>query len=573
MDSMLLSELLTMIIASLDDKVFLSSTKRILNKMSSDDPDTQAVSGIVSSIIQNGITTKEEALSEIESSELSLNVKCKIEFEKSYKTKYKQDFLKRISQEIVISQADPIVQRITDNLLRLRTSKTDKNISKIHDEINRDATELHKRMTEIKISAGGSNSFIIDPNDRALTEQSVGSIVKAKILLAGNKVKTFKALDVVTNGGLVPETISLVAAKPGGFKSGVVQNAIIHASKNNEPDKFALPEGKKPAMFFVSMELTRRQMYDRHIAWFYDNSSVQRRETSSMTEDEMLHLIFELSVKAGIKIPVVYIQRLNCITTMSDIKADIAEYENLGFHPVLIAIDYLTKLTPDDITYRSYRDTSQEGARKQQKKSEEIRAYAVEKSVPIIIPEQISTDAIKVVDEMAIHAKKVDPLYFTRQDMLNGARLLSSEYENIIFIYKSEIEEAQQSADIIIKREFISLISLKTRDEKLDYVLSDRDKINATLYDIYTNRLKKGLLRDLIVSTGALHVVSPLVNYRILDDDYAKSIRMYYVSDNSEYVSLEDLKSGNMSQPSTSISDMMSDDVTSDELLVSLGLV
>ena len=538
----LIIDILNMVLSSLDSRPYLLEMRKVLSGLVSEDEDVIKTIKFLNIIIDKDITSRKEVLAELDDL-FDSNITSKINPKGSkFSPKYREDFLKNINAEKFSTLVNKYISDMSETLVEMRSTNKEKVRSRLMDSIYNTSKELQEQLTSMKVSSGGSQSFIIDPNNTKMSIENLTPIINKSKESKQQSIKTFEGFDIVVHGGLKLGTTTLIVAKPSGFKSGLLQNLAIYATMNNSPDTFTMvPPGKTPAVFFVSLENTQRQLYERHVSFFHNSMQEVEAIIKGKSNEEIAAYIMQLSQENGTQLPIIYIDRVGHETNMSDIASDIAEYEQLGYHPVMLGIDYLSKMTTIDPTYRRYSDSSQEGAKKQAKKSEEIRSYCIERNVAGVIPEQLSTDAIRELEALRVECRRVDPLYHCTMDMINGARDLSREYENVIFIYKSEVANLEKCSDTTVISEYISLINKKVREEKMEYKLSNRDKLNGPLADLQTKKLKAGPLRDKLKETAELHVVMPLNNYRISDTDYAKSIRCFYVNDNTDAVSLSNL--------------------------------
>lgn len=568
----LVTDVLNMIISSLDERKYLRELKKVINNIDTQDKEFGKVKEYLATILTEDITSKKEALSELDD-KFDSSIISRLNLTGArYSMKYKENFLKNLNVERFLRTVNHFTNIINEDLLKLGTARSDKVKSQLMDLITNTSKELQDELVNQKIRSDKSTSFIIDPNNKELTIENLSRVIETSNQIDNQTIKTFPGFDIVVNGGLKLGTTTLIVAKPSGFKSGLLQNICIYAMMNNTPDKFDVPPGKVPAIFFISLENTERQLYQRHLSFFLNSSANVKEITKNMSTIEIAEYVSKMTLdNAQIHLPIIYIDRFGSETDMDNIAAEISEYEQLGYHPVLLGIDYLTKLTTIDPKYRNYSDVSMEGARKQAKKSDEIRRYCKSRNIACVVPEQLSSDAINILESLRPECRRVDPLYSCTLDMINGSRDLSKEYENVIFIYKSEIASLEMGTDTTKVDEYISLINKKTREEKSLYVLSNRDKINGPLVEIQTKKLKAGPLREKMKETADLHVVMPLIGYRISDTDYAKTIRAFYVNDNTDCVSLSDLMQDSH-KLLTDISDVFSETNNKDKMIGDLLL-
>lgn len=572
MDNLVI-DILNITLSSLNNRQYLLELKNILNNgFVSEDANMEKAKTFVNNILNKNIENHSEALFELDDL-FDSDIINKIDLNCSnYNYKYKQDFLKNLNIERFLTVVEGYINKIDENTNKLKTSKGGKVRVRLMDTICNFSKELQEELLNFKAKDGETKSFVIDVTNPSLTLKTLTPVVENALASKNTVVSTFPGFDIVVNGGLVLGTTTLVVAKPSGFKSGLLQNICIYATINNDPGKFIIPPGKIPAVFYVSLENYDRQLYDRHVSFYHNSREEAEEKTKGMTNEEIVQYIMQLSIENKTKMPIIYIDRVGKETSMSDIALAISEYEQVGYYPILLGIDYLSKMTTDDPVYRRYSDTAAEGAKKQAKKSEEIRIYCKTKNIAAVIPEQLSTDAIKELEFLRPESKRLDPLKGNcTLDMINGARDLSREYENVIFIYRSDIVRQEQNGDTLINDSYISLINKKTREKGAEYVLSPRDKITAPLVDLNLRKLKSGPLREKIKDSADLHTVSPLYNFRISDSDYAKTILAYYVNENTDSMSLKSLMEDN-NRVLSDTSEALQEETTMDRMAKGLDL-
>lgn len=571
MNNTLIVDIINITLSSLEERSFLLQLKRVLSGIFSEDEGLRNVNKLINIILNKDIKNVNEALYEVDAlfeSDITSLIDLKAN---KYSSKYRESFLKKLNIEKFIAMVNAFTMDIDENISKLKVLKSDKTKSKIIDIVHSLGKEFFESLTSFKVTDGSTRSIILDPYNRSATIENLLPVIEQSAKVQSSVIKTFPAMDAITDTGLRVGTLTLLAAKPAGFKSGVLQNICISASINNDISKFNVPNGKIPSIFLISMENTERQLYERHVSYFHNSMKEAEEKTKNMTNEELANYVSDLLIEHKAKLPIIYLDRVGKQTTMSDIASDISEYEQLGYYPILIGVDYLVKLTPSDPAFRVTGLTGAEGGARKKQIAKEFRDYAISKSAAAVLPEQLSTDAVHDIEMLRSDCRKIDPLFHVTLDCIAGSRDLANELDNAIFIYLSEIPDLQQDSDVVCMRSYISLINMKSREHKGEYVLSNRDKINMPLYDLQVRKLKNGPLREKFKDTGHQHAVSPLINYRIDLEDYAKSIIMYYTSDNTDPLELKTLMEDS-SRILTDVNDVFTDSTPRDTQADFLGL-
>ena len=200
----------------------------------------------------------------------------------------------------------------------------------------------------------------------------------------------------------------------------------------------------------------------------------------------------------------------------------------------MVLIDYVDRLEVYSSKHQHLGTTGADGAALLRQKVKECRDLAVHKSVPVLTAAQLSGEVGNIIGECAKWPRQVDPVLNFSPGLLAGSKLLSTELELMIFCHKTSIEERNEETDQITYQNFMSMGVKKDRDGTARYNRSPRDMDNETMYVHYTKGLRNsGPVRTLIPNSSEIHVVMPLDKFRIREDDYGRSIRMFYLSDDN----------------------------------------
>ena len=530
----LIINILNCILQDVKDRAFISASNRCVNNMDDEyknDTDVTLLLDLLGKILDEGVSDKNEILYMISQTEFSDEVKLNIDDNASYSKKFRSDLLDMINAISIRSKVEKTVDELVDTLSTIEYSTSSKKTVNALRDFMQSADELYKKVNMIKIGSASSNVLIIDPDDNS-THGTLTPVLTDMRQAATNKIKTLPAVDMLAGGGFVGKTCILFGAYTGSGKSMILQNLALYTSKSNECT--IANDDYKPCVLYISLELTRKQLMVRHLQWC--GVSINEEEMKKMTDEDIEKLVLETNKKSGLKLPIVYIERLtgDYYTTISEVDDEYNNCMNIGFQPIMVLIDYVDRLEVYSNKHKLLRSTGAEGAALLRQKVKECRDLAVHKNIPVITAAQLSGEVGNIIGECNKYSRQVDPVLNFSSSLLAGSKLLSTELELMIFCHRTQIEERNEDTNQITYQNFMSMGVKKDRDGIAKYILSPRDIENETMYVHYTKGLRNaGPVRPLIPNSSEIHVVMPLDKFRIRDDDYGRSIRMFYLSDDN----------------------------------------
>lgn len=523
------------------DRGYISATKRCLDNLSDadkEDPDIQLTINFLNRVIGENIIDRHEFLSELSLIDYSDSIKLNIDDTTRYTKKYMRTVLEAANAETLRSKLKPIVDKIQDSLTIIEYAITDTN--KTVDAVRNlttDIDDLSRVMQTYKLKDSGSNLLIMDPKSDEDENSTLRTLLDEMRSFDSNTIKTIRPIDMVVGGGFMPQSLSIFCGFPGRGKSLMLQNVAMYASKNNDISTMDIPEGMKPCILFVSLELTKQQLLSRHLNWC--GVAISNGQIKNMTDAEVEELIAGANKRAGLEVPIIYSDRVNSEygTTAMDINDEITACESMNYKPIMCVIDYVDRLDSYDSTTRRLSASGAEGSVLLRLKGRETKAVAVARKIPVVTAAQLSGEAGKVISDCERFSKQVDVLENVPQSALAGSKLLTSEVEFTIFCNKFKVEERSSDSDRINYRGFIQLCVKKDRDGRGYYEMSDRDSDNDTAYYQYTRKVKNTPGPKAYVTDSAeISVTIPTEGFRISDTDYGRSIRMFYLgSEDTEY--------------------------------------
>lgn len=531
----MITGIINAMLQDIKDRNFITTAKRCLVNMNDKDksePDVAKLIVLLSSIIDNNTNDAKEILYEASQTDFTDEVKMAISTKSQFSRGYKRDLLDRLNAMSVKSKVDSTVKEIVDSLTTI-----DYSVDKPKDTVEalrrfmKASDELYKTTSLIKVGSSSSNTLIIDPN----SDSTYGTILPVLDDLRQDivgRVKTIPAIDMLMSGGFGNKTLTLFAAYTGSGKSMILQNIAMYASMKNECK--TINDDYKPCILLVSLELTRKQLLTRHLQWC--GVKIEEEDMRHMNDHDVEKLIIETNKKAGLQIPIVYVERLSgdYYTTVAEIEDEFNNCINAGFMPIMVLIDYIDRLEVYSSKHQNLGLSGADGAALLRQKVKECRDLAINKNVPVVSAAQLSGDVGNVIYECGKYPRQVDPALNFSSGSLAGSKALSREVELIIFCHKVSIEEKNEETNQINYQNFMSMCVKKDRDNVAKYILSSRDIENESIYTHYTKGLKNaGPVRQLISNSSDIHVTIPLDKFRIVDDDYGRSIRMFYLSEDS----------------------------------------
>jgi len=323
----------------------------------------------------------------------------------------------------------------------------------------------------------------------------------------------------------------------------MMANACLYAAKNNNAEVFKTQDGLKPCVLYVSLELTSRQCIERDLSWL--GIQMASEDIAKLTDQEVSDLLLDERKKQNFRIPMFYSIRpsLDMKTSASDIEDEVNDYRNRGFQVVMMAVDYLDRMSPDDYNIKGFNKIGAEGAALLIQKAKELRDMSIKLGVVTVSGAQLNSNAFKIYTECKPYIKKVDPCLLYGAECLAGATNLGQEAEMIIFLERVDIEERNDQSDAIETKSYLEFTRYKFRDKPKEYRKSQRDESVDHLYWTYTTNLKNNReIGSKIISTASqYHAVVPLRGMRLDEYDYGRSIRVYYTNEASGFTDLQSI--------------------------------
>lgn len=542
MDINLHSTIINCILQDLEDKSYISEVKKHMSNLSSEERETldvQETITLLSDIVKNNIIEKSEALYEISNKKFSKELRVLLDDTTNFSKRYKRDALAKLSVKSSVSSLEPFIAASQELLNKIELGNGKMAIEALY-ALYDNITALNKEAAHSKISSDKGERMIVDPIDNEGIE-TVVPVLKEMKTSNTNKVKIISALNSMLGGGSIPGTFNIFCAIGGEGKSQVMQNIIMYASKNNLVSDFELKPGMKPCLLYVSLELSKKQLFQRHLAWC--DVVLTDTEVERMSDEGMKELVKSVNIREGLNIPIIYLDRTKSKfgTTCDDIENEIEELELQGYQSIMVVIDYLDKLNVASLEHKRLNLSGADGSALLRQKGKESRDLAMNKNTAVIGAAQLSGEAQSELGRLEPYYRMLDPLYHANLSMLAGSKLLQTEVEIIIFLKRIEIANKTVVADELVTDDFISAIALKYREGRTNYVFSERDKKNETQYNKYTFAVQNGLLKGLFKETSKPHAVIPLHGFRLDEFDHGKSIRMFYANDHSEMIELADI--------------------------------
>ena len=541
------ANILSCILMDVRDKMFISNAKSYLDKLPDNlklNQDIKNTVSLIDFILRNNILERKEAISYFLDMNYSDNLKERVNPQVHFSPIWKEKILKGLSANITYNSIKEPVEKIQDllNTIKLANQRLNQK-SNAYDELMRTVSDLNQKLQEQSVTSNDDGLLIIDPVNNTTYDTLQETVDIMKIALT-NKIKTIPALDNMFTGGLIPGTLSIFGALPGNFKSGMLHNLSLYASKNNSPDDFLHDDGLLPCILFVSLELARRQLFTRDLAFMGMNLSKSQLE--SMSTKEIEELVMAKRSEQGFKIPIVYSERLShkgVMTDISNIEQTVIKLRNKGFQVVMLAIDYIDLMSVQSFAHKHLGNYGVEGAKLLQQKGKEIRDFCIKANIVGLSAAQLNKEASLALLKCQGYLKQVDILQHYNESMFASSVALTRECEVIVLLHKVQIVENNQDLDAMNVREFIAAAVFKDRDKIVGpYIKSERDIKMEYEYETYTNKLKNNFdIKNLILDTGNYHVVMPLNGYRLDEKDYGMSIRIFYPSEKGTVVSLKDI--------------------------------
>lgn len=547
-DKSLHSNILTAIISDPSDRSFISTLRSFFDSIPEPNEDEEYTKTILKNIMIQNIIEKDEVIFNIASADYSDKVISNVLYDVSYTQFYKKSLLAKLNMTKCINKFVPYRDEFVALLDTMDRESGNKKAENALHELIELTGRMHKTAQDFMLGNTTSNVLVLNPLASREDTSMFLNIANVMIKSTKNRVKTIPVFDNMWGGGAIPGSLYLLPGISGKGKSLVMQNLALYACKHNNPEDF-VSDGLTPAVLFFSYEMDFRQCLERTISWLglsVPQIDEERGETKHEYAERLSQVMNDGFTKFGIKIPIVYItQDTDSGSDLPDagtIEAEIERMKNdYGLQPIFIAIDYLDRMDLRNKRLRGMGESGADGAVKTRLKAREVRDVAKRKQIAMFSATQLDAAAMGRCDAMEPYQRQFDIILEFGMMNVSGSKNLRAEVEDVVLVHKFEVETKDPNTDEKIKRDFVAVKQEKDRDGKAAYKLSSRDKENFHMYQQYTQLLKNSAKRDMLKLTTKVHAVIPMEGFRMSDVDYAMSIRMFYPSENSDFVSIGNL--------------------------------
>lgn len=537
------ASLLSCVLMDVRDRSFLAGIKAYIEKLPQDrlSNDIACTGNLIDTIFSKNIMERKETIIEFLKLPYSDNLKSRVIVDARFTKEYKMSLLKALEYTVIYDQIIEPTKNLENIANKIRMSNyTSK--AQVYDEFKDAVNLLYKTVNEQDIAVEDDGLLILDPITKS-THNTLADTIDVMKLSLHNKVKTIPLFDHMFTGGLIPGTLSIFGALAGNFKSGMLHNLALYASKNNNPDAFIHEPELTPCILMMSLELSRRQLLLRDLAFM--GLRLTKQQIDSLLVSEIENIVMKKREELGFKIPIVYSERLTGQkpTNIAVVENLINKLRNKGLQTVMLAVDYLDLMQVQSFSHQHMNATGADGAKVLQQKAKELRDICIKLNLVGLTAAQLNAEASRALLKCQGHLSKVDIISHYNESMFASSTAISRECEVIVLLHKVTIAETDQASNQIISKDYIALGVFKDRDSIVGpYIKSLRDIETEHEYETYTTKLKQDLnLRPLILETGKFQAVIPLNGYQLSETDYAHSIRNFYPNDNA--VSLSEIMS------------------------------
>ena len=425
-------------------------------------------------IIEKGFRTSKDAQDYFEISNLDEDTKLEIKEcfsklpEKAIE-EYLHYFGRAKSQIKLKKTLDTLAERFEDY-----STSTFSDISKTESHFFSSTEELFKDIKKLREDTMGERKdFVIDTEN---PENSFGITALEERIVKEDKNKLFTGtwFDNVTKG-LKAEQLYLVCGISGGGKSLFLQNLAEEISVNMERSDFDVPDRTIPALLYVNLEISPRQLIERKISFYGEDPEYIINGDGSDTDEElknglgMQNRLTAMLKKHNSTIPVIYHTEDSTSRkfTVGQLKEVINRYEQEGYKIVGLFTDYLDKFKFDEANAPSERERDEPIVLKAYDHKDLAKDY----KIPVITGAQLNTEAERAIKDNLKKVDREDILKRVNSATIGKARALTNVPDQIYFVYKYSVGQIEEN-----RRHFFSLVVDKDRDGCSEYVTNKRDR-------------------------------------------------------------------------------------------------
>jgi replicative DNA helicase len=368
--------------------------------------------------------------------------------------------------EIHAEEAVYVENEFIDRLNFLSLNPLIKNLQEATERfINNSYTTQHEILTEIKELAAAYTKSIhsrtskilsipeLDFNDESFSTNLTR--INKHIKNEKSMIKTgIKRLNKMLHGGYQPGRVYVYLGMSGGWKSGMLLNTALWATKYN-PKSICSDQLKKPAYLYITQENDTEETMDR--IYSYIGSAVNGKIIHD--DEEILQRMSD----EGIRNPdhhnlILYYRPKHTISAI-DIENMVSEIHAGGEYEVkLIVHDYLKRLRPNTMTGDVRIDLGEA--------TNDLSELAKALKIPIVTGNQLNREAYKVLLQSADNSNKVDLGKKASVTMQSESQLITENADCVIAINREYSK--------ILDTWYLSFTDLKNRSSKTNSFEDDK---------------------------------------------------------------------------------------------------
>ena len=353
-----------------------------------------------------------------------------------------------------------------DKLSKSSLSKIQTDTSSFIDAIE----NLTKATRKFTNDTADFHDFVVNINDVGGTTTYGLDKVQEEIVKTGkNKLRTNTWMDHITGGGFEPQLLYMVGSISGGGKSLWLQNIAEEISMAMKPEDFNFPVGTTPALLYVNLEMSKKQLLQRKIS-FYDEDYeyiINGNGSGNRLEDRLVDMLR----KHGSEIPVIYLTEDSTKRkfTIHQLKTAIQRYEKQGFKIVGVFTDYLDKFAFNASDAPSERERDEPITLK----AYDHKDLAKEFRVPVITGFQLNKLGEDALKGRLHKAKYEDIVKGVTPICIGKAHSLTNVPDHIYFCYKFGVDDPEVEGK---KNYYFSLVVDKDRDNVAKYKANPKNR-------------------------------------------------------------------------------------------------